>query len=245
MTTLSKHTVIRDFETIYIQLRQKESRIYSDEEVAQLPSISSKHIHYKEWKLRKASSQKLVDHLKKKKKPLDILEIGCGNGWLSRRLSTIPGSRVIGTDINFSEIQQAASVFQNIPNLHFMYTYVEPGVFKEKKFDTIIFAASIQYFESLTETISNILKLLKSGGEIHIIDSPFYSLADLRAARLRTNHYYESVGFPEMADCYFHHCYNDLGSYNYSIRYDPKAIVNKFLRNKNPFPWICIQPINS
>ena len=245
MTTLSNHTVIGDFETIYIQLRQKENRIYSDEEVAQLPSISSKHIHYKEWQVRKGSSQKLVDHLKKKKKPLDILEIGCGNGWLSRRLSTITGSRVIGTDINFSEIQQAASVFQNIPNLHFVYTYADAGVFKEKKFDTIIFAASIQYFESLTETINNTLKLLKPGGEIHIIDSPFYSLADLRAARLRTNQYYESVGFPEMADCYFHHCYDDLENYNYSTRYDPNAILNKFLRNKNPFPWICIQRINS
>ena len=67
----------------------------------------------------------------------------------------LPGSKVIGTDINFSEIQQAARVFQHVPNLHFIYTYAEPGVFKEKKFDIIIFAASIQYFESLQETISN------------------------------------------------------------------------------------------
>ncbi|MEP7374651.1 MAG: methyltransferase domain-containing protein [Chitinophagaceae bacterium] len=245
MTTLYKHTVKWDFETIYVQLRQKESRIYTDEELSRLPNISHSHIHYREWLLRKNSAQKLVTHLKKKKKVLDILEIGCGNGWFSRKLSDIPGSRVIGTDINFSEIQQAASVFQNVPNLHFMYADAEQEVFKEKKFDTIVFAASIQYFESLSETITGTLKLLKPGGEIHIIDSPFYSLAELRAARLRTNHYYESVGFPEMADCYFHHCYGDLENYNYSILYNPKAIFNKFLRNKNPFPWISIQPINS
>jgi ubiquinone/menaquinone biosynthesis C-methylase UbiE len=122
-----------------------------------------------------------------------------------------------------------------------MYVDTEPGVFEEKKFDTVVFAASIQYFESLNETISNTLKLLKPGGEIHIIDSPFYSLTELRDARLRTNHYYESVGFPEMADCYFHHCYNDLQNYNYSIRYNPKSVLNKFLRNKNPFPWISIK----
>jgi hypothetical protein len=106
----------------------------------------------------------------------------------------------------------------------------------------IVFAASMQYFESLHETINNTLKLLKPGGEIHIIDSPFYSPAELKAARLRTTHYYESVGFPEMVDCYFHHSYDELETYNYSIRYDPKAILNKFLRNKNPFPWIRIQP---
>ena len=245
MKTLYKHIVKRDFETIYVQLRQKESRIYTDDEVAQLPFISPTHVHYKEWLLRKESSRKLVDHLKKKKKALDMLEIGCGNGWLSGKLATISGSRVIGTDINFPEIQQAASVFQNVPNLHFMYADAEQGVFKEKKFDTIVFAASIQYFESLSETITGTLKLLKPGGEIHIIDSPFYSPAELKAARLRTTHYYESVGFPEMADCYFHHCYHDLENYNYSILYDPKAMLNKFLRNKNPFPWISIQPINA
>jgi len=53
-----------DFETIYTQLRQKERRIYTDEEVAQLPSISPTHIHFKEWLVRKHSSQKLVTYLK-------------------------------------------------------------------------------------------------------------------------------------------------------------------------------------
>lgn len=244
MTTLHEHIIKGDFEAIFTQLRQKEHRVYTDEEVAKLPIISSGHVHYKEWLLRKKSSQKLVAYLKKKWKALDILEIGCGNGWLSHQLSTIPGSRVIGSDINFSEIQQAANVFQNVPNLHFMYVDAEPGVFKEKRFDTIVFAASIQYFESLHKTISNTLKLLKPGGEIHILDSPFYSSPERMAAKLRTRHYYESAGFPEMADCYFHHCYDDLENYNYLKHYDPKSWRTKFLRNKNPFPWISIQTID-
>jgi len=233
-----------DFETIYTQLRQKERRIYTDEEVAQLPSISPTHIHFKEWLVRKHSSQKLVTYLKRKKKLLDILEIGCGNGWLSKKLSTIAGSRVIGTDVNFSEIQQAARVFQNIPNLHFIYVNPEASVFKEQKFDAIVFAASIQYFESLTETISHTLNLLKPGGEIHILDSAFYSLSELGPAKLRTRHYYESAGFPEMTAHYFHHRYEDLGKYNFSIRYEPQGLISKLLRNKNPFPWISIQPIH-
>jgi ubiquinone/menaquinone biosynthesis C-methylase UbiE len=243
VTTLHKHIVKRDFEMIYTQLRQKEQRVYTNEEVARLPSISPGHIHYKEWLLRKESSQKLVAYLKRKKKALDIMEIGCGNGWLSKTLSTIPESRVIGTDINFSEIQQAANVFQGIPNLHFMYVDTGLRVFKEKKFDIILFAASIQYFKSLKETINNTLKLLKPGGEIHIIDSPFYALHELMAAKLRTQHYYESAGFPEMTDYYFHHCYDDLENYSYSKHYDPKSWRAKFLRNKNPFPWISIQTV--
>jgi len=242
MTTLHHHIIPADFEMIYTRLRQKEGRVYTDEEVAQLPVIAAIHTHYQEWLVRKASSQKLIDHLKKKNKPLDILEIGCGNGWLSHRLSAIPGSKVIGTDINFTEIQQAASVFQHIPNLHFIYVQIEPEVFKEKKFDKIVFAASIQYFASLRETIKSTLELLKPDGEIHIIDSPFYSLTELLAANQRSRHYYESVGFPEMADFYFHHSLDDLKNYYYKILYDPNSLLNKLLRNKTPFHWICIQP---
>ncbi|MFC0773516.1 class I SAM-dependent methyltransferase [Terrimonas alba] len=241
MTQTGYHIAQPDFETLYIRLRRQEGRMYSDEEVINLPNIQTTHPHYKEWQLRKHSSQKLISYLKRKNKPLDILEPGCGNGWLSHRLSFIPGSRVIGTDINFTEIQQAARVFQHIPNLHFMYVYLEPGVFKEKRFDSIIFAASIQYFASINETIKNTIPLLKPGGEIHIIDSPFYQLLEVPGAQQRSRHYYESAGFSQMTDFYFHHSLDELQGYNYSVLSDPKSLPNKLPGNKNPFHWICIQ----
>lgn len=240
MNSLRQHTRPVDFETLYIQLREKEGRVYPDEEVAQLPLVSPTHAHYNEWLMRKASSQRLIRWLKKKKKPLDILEIGCGNGWLSRQLATIPSSMVIGTDINFSEVQQAARVFGEIPNLHFIYTYAELGVFKEKRFDIVIFAAAIQYFESVPETIKKALKWLKEGGEIHILDSPFYSLPELLPAKQRSRDYYESHGFPEMIGYYFHHSFEDLKKFNYKILYQPGKLMKRLSGNKNPFPWIAI-----
>jgi ubiquinone/menaquinone biosynthesis C-methylase UbiE len=157
-------------------------------------------------------------------------------------LSAIPGSRVIGTDINFLEIQQAARVFQNISYLHFIYAPVDSEFFKEKGFDTVVFAASLQYFESLTGIINSTLRLLKPGGEIHIIDSPFYSRSELLSAKQRSRVYFEAAGFSEMVNYYFHHCLDDLNIYNYSILHDPKRIFNKFSRQKNPFYWIRIQP---
>jgi ubiquinone/menaquinone biosynthesis C-methylase UbiE len=240
MTQASHHISKSDFETLYIRLRQKEGRIYSDEELIGLPDIQTTHTHYREWQLRKHSLKKLIGHLKRKNKPLDILEIGCGNGWLSHRLSIISGSKVIGTDINFTETQQAARVFQQITNLHFIYTSVERGVFKEKSFDSIIFAASIQYFSSLHETIGNTLPLLKPGGEIHIIDSPFYSVSEVLPAQQRSRHYYESVGFCQMADFYFHHSLDELKGFNYSLLFNPTSIRSRLSGNKNPFHWICI-----
>src|SRR5256885_16517519 len=99
-----------NFEESYIALRRKENRIYSDKEVAQLPDIDIQHQHFKEWMIRKASAKKLINFFKKKKQPLKILEIGCGNGWLSNQLSGIENSDVTGLDINMEELQQAGRV---------------------------------------------------------------------------------------------------------------------------------------
>jgi ubiquinone/menaquinone biosynthesis C-methylase UbiE len=236
-----KHISPDNFETIYTELRKWEKRIYTDKEVSQLPVVSSTHPHYKEWQLRQASSKKLIDYLKRKKQPVDILEIGCGNGWLSHKLADISGSKVIGTDINFTEVQQAARVFHYVPNLHFVYGHAESEVFEDSQFDVIIFAASIQYFPSLKEIIRKTLKLLKPHGEIHILDSPFYTLSEIDAARQRSILYYQSAGFPEMANWYFHHRLHDLEGFKYSIFYNPNTLLNKFLRNKNPFYQISIK----
>ncbi len=241
MVKLARHSTSVDFESLYIKLRESEGRIYSDEQVAALPAIADTHPHAKEWMIRKDSSQKLLRWLKKKKKPIHILEIGCGNGWLSHRLATIPSSMVIGTDINFYEIQQAARVFQNISNLHFVYTYGKPEVFKENRFDAVIFAAAIQYFESFHDTMQQAISWLRDDGEVHILDSPFYSGMELLAAKQRTRDYYESIGFKEMADYYFHHSYEDLKKFNFRILYQPGKLVTRLTGNKNPFPWIVIR----
>jgi len=238
---LIAHRDNNNFEELYLQLREKERRMYTDEEVLALPGINEANPHYAEWQMRKQSAERLVSYLQKKQRPLKIMEVGCGNGWLSHRLSAIPGCKVIGSDINFTEIQQAARVFQDISNLHFIYGAIDSDTFEEKQFDVIVFAASIQYFPSLPRIINNVRKLLRPNGEIHILDSHFYSLPELSAARQRSLLYYQAAGFPEMMDWYFHHCLDDIEHYHYSLLYDPNSLFNKFLRNKNPFPWILIQ----
>jgi ubiquinone/menaquinone biosynthesis C-methylase UbiE len=240
VTTQAKHIVSGDFESLYTQLRQKEGRIYTDKEVAKLPQISETHTHYKEWQLRKESSKKLIDYLKKRKSPINILEAGCGNGWLSAKLSAIKGSSVTGIDINTVELDQAKRVFDHIPGLQFKYGSINELKEGETEFDVIVFAAAIQYFHPLKKIIGAAMKYLSHTGEIHIIDSPFYTLSELGAARERSFLYYESAGFPDMANCYFHHNLDDLDQYNYSILYDPTSLFNRFLRNKNPFYWIRI-----
>jgi len=237
------HTRLADilFEKKYIFIRGIENRLYADAELAALPDIATGHTHYKEWKIRKRSSRRLIRYLASRRKSLDILEIGCGNGWLSHRLAEIPRSQVTGLDINFTELQQAARVFNDDPNLVFIQGDLRSGILSGQSFDCIVFSASIQYFPSMKKIIHYALSYLKPGGEIHIMDTPFYRTAEVETAKRRTAAYYNSLGYPEMADFYFHHIGNDLRSFHHSMLHNPHGFLQRLLGNNDPFPWVRIK----
>lgn len=228
-----------EFEQLYIDLRIHEKRMYTDEEVMWLPDVSSDHVHRHEWKIRKMSCHKLTSYLIKKKNALSILEVGCGNGWLTYHLSQIPHSNVVGLDVNLFELQQASRVFAAMPNLDFIYG--DLNELKIAKFDVIVFAASIQYFKSFSNIVQSALSRLNKEGEIHIIDSHFYHQTELEDARHRSREYFQSKGFGKMYGFYFHHALKELDEFNHEILYDPNSLVNRILKRRNPFHWVCIK----
>jgi SAM-dependent methyltransferase len=232
---------VEGFEKKYIELRQREGRVYSDDELLQLPVVPKDHPHYNEWQIRKRSCSRLVHHLEKKHSLLKILEIGCGNGWMAHQLALTPGSNVIATDINFTELQQGARVFSHIANLQFMYCDIHSDILSRMEFDCIVFAACIQYFPSLPEVVELSLQRLRTNGEIHILDSPFYKPAAIEQARRRTLEYYCGMGLPELSTHYHHHAVTELEGFPYELLYQPSSLQHYLLQNKNPFPWICIK----
>jgi protein-L-isoaspartate O-methyltransferase len=229
------------FEEYYIVARMRENRIYTDEQTALLPEIAIGHPHHKEWLIRKRSCQKLIRYLQSEKKMQHILEVGCGNGWLSFQLSKIPESRVIGLDINLTELKQAERVFNKSSKLKFVYGGFLSGILKEFAFDVIVFAASLQYFQSLPGLLNFSLQQLNQGGEIHIIDSPFYLSADIPAARERSIVYYTRLGLPELAGYYFHHSLSTFQPFNHKLLFDPYSLKNRLFGHHQPFPWIRIK----
>jgi len=225
------------FEALYITMRDKEGRIYPDGVVKLLPEVPATHPHYAEWMVRKRSSLRLIRYLAAKKRPLRILEIGCGNGWLCHRLSAIPGVMVTGLDINHPELEQAIRVFGNVDNIRFVDEVKE----MEAEIEIIIFSASIQYFPDLEEILQWSLQLLTSDGEIHILDSPLYDPEELSAARKRSVDHFTALGFPEMASRYHHYPRTALNPFNPILLYNPQSLVARLLHRKDPFPWYCIK----
>lgn len=229
------------FEELYIALRLKEGRIYSEDEIGELPVVAVSHPHYKEWLIRKRSCNKLLRYIERHGHICNILEIGCGNGWLSAQLSSCAGAKVTGLDINTVELEQARRVFHSVPNLKFTEGDIRSGILADEKFDLIVFAASIQYFESLEEILKIATRYLTLQGEIHIIDSHLYQPYEIAAAKQRSRKYFTDMGFPEMTGLYFHHCINGIDSLHFFMLYNPNSWINKLLFPRKPFHWLVIK----
>jgi ubiquinone/menaquinone biosynthesis C-methylase UbiE len=230
-----------DFEETYLDIRKKEGRIFSDKEVSVLPEIDTSHSLAGEWQIRKYSSKKLFDYLAKIPGPKNILEVGCGNGWLTHQLSLLNNSNVTGVDVNELELKQAARVFNRINNINFVLGDIFSVQFPAQ-FDFIILASSIQYFENPEKLISALLRKLSARGELYIIDSPFYSDQTVTEAKARSLQYFDSLN-SKMADRYYHHSLDQLAKFNPVVLHDPKSLLTR-IKNifevSSPFPWIRI-----
>ena len=237
------HSRLREilFEKKYIVIRSLENRLATDDELMKLPDTPAEHPHHREWEMRKRSAQHLVRYLGGRKKVLEILEVGCGNGWLTHQLAELPGTKVTGVDINFTELQQAARVFSNDPNLRFIHGDIRSDTLGDRRFDVIVFAAAIEYFPSLKKILHFSLTLLKPGGEIHVIDSPFFRPEQIERAKRQSQAYFASFGYPEMAEYYYHHPIGDLRSFHFVLLHNPHSVRSRFMRVNNPYPWIRIK----
>lgn len=243
LNILSDTSQFKEQETLYGALREKEGRLYSDEIVKMLPYINEQHPLSHEWKIRAASFEKLKKHLSAKNTSLQILDLGCGNGWMGNGLTQINNSKTTCLDINLSELEQGARVFHENENLKFIYGDIFDEGITSSEYDVIIIASAIQYFPHLDKLISRLLTLLKTAGEIHIVDSPIYSQLTVTQAMKRSEYYYEKIGFESMKSYYHHHTWDDFGKFTFSVK--NRSLLDhvklKFFRITNLFfPWVVI-----
>ena len=231
------------FEENYIQVREKEGRIYSENEIKMLPFLTD-HALANEWKLRNRSTKRLCKYFSAKSGKV-LIDIGCGNGWFSHLLSDNKDLKVIGLDINTYELELATKIFSK-DNLMFMFGDIFSLNIPKESIDYFTLNACIQYFPDPDKLFERLLFLLKTGGEVHVIDSPLYSISQVDQAKQRTLNYFTELGYPGMTKFYHHHTWGQLADWEYDVLYQPgrlnplKKIINK---PDSPFPWIKISKI--
>ena len=194
------------FSARYAAVRGEEGRLLRDEDVLLLPRGGTGQLA-EEWKVRADSARRLVDTLRRWKGGARILEVGCGNGWLSALLHRA-GHQVLGIDACVPEVEQAARIF-NGP----VFALADPwwARLPAGGFDVVVFAESIQYFADVQAILDRAQELLAEGGEVHVLDSILYPDASAAQAALeRSKAYYAATGHPEMATHYHAHRLPDL-----------------------------------
>lgn len=234
-----------NFEMAYQQTREKEGWLLDNAIVANLPAIEKGKPNWKMWRMRENSSKRFNRYLKKKQSPLNILEIGSGNGWFSNAMKrTCPAANVFGLDVNLIELKQAADVFKD-ENIFWLYANLFETNLPEKYFDVIVLNASLQYFESVQTLLQRLFEILKVDGEIHLLDSPFYAIDEIEGAKKRSEKYFELLKSSAMKGYYHHHSWQDLKTYFPQFFYSPNKYWNKFLATvgiyQSPFHWLVIK----
>lgn len=231
------------FEKLYLQVRKKENRIYSDDEIKLLPYASKLNPHKNEWSLRTKSFMRFKEYLSQKKTKLNILDLGCGNGWLAGQLVKEFEHNYFCVDVNLAELEQGARVFEN-KNISFIYSDIFKTSLAANTFDLVIINSALQYFQDVSALMKELFFISKTYGEVHIIDTPFYHPDEIMAAKNRTLKYYSSIGYSVMASKYFHHTLEEFKYLRYSYLYNPNSLKSKLSKiifdQDSPFPWILV-----
>jgi ubiquinone/menaquinone biosynthesis C-methylase UbiE/uncharacterized protein YbaR (Trm112 family) len=130
------------------------------------------------WRMRAAAFHTLVAEIveplsSQKRRPLKIVDVGAGNGWLAYRLAQgghdlaavdLLTNRVDGLgahacyDAAFTAVQ---AEFQRLP-------------LTGKQADLVIFAAALHYAASAGEALREALRVLRPDGKLVVMESPTY-----------------------------------------------------------------------
>lgn len=102
-----------------------------------------------------------------------VLDVGCGPGFFAGGLAGLVGAagRVDGVDINARFVSDANARFdqQAQINFHHITDHVLP--FADACFDRVICKNVLEYVPDLARTLSELHRVTKVGGKIHVIDS--------------------------------------------------------------------------
>jgi SAM-dependent methyltransferase len=106
-------------------------------------------------------------------KPFSFLDVGCGNGWVVRKISENPKcKKAIGIDKSKKMIVQAKKNKSNSKEIY-IHTNLESWRYSGK-FDYIFSMESLYYAESITIALKKIFQLLKPGG-VFFCGTDFYT----------------------------------------------------------------------
>jgi len=106
-------------------------------------------------------------------RPLDILDLGAGNAWMSYRLAQ-RNHRPVAVDI-FSDVRDGLRAARHYPTpILPVEAEFDHLPFLSSSFDLVIYNASIHYSTNYETTLAEARRCLRPAGLVAILDSPVY-----------------------------------------------------------------------
>jgi SAM-dependent methyltransferase len=169
------------FRAEYGAHRAAEGRALNCQDALSLPYISSGPLA-RQWAVRARSFDALVRRVlmpatAERTRPLDLLDLGAGNGWLCYR-AALAGHSAVAVDVRDDVIDGlgAGKYYQNRTRgqFHRVVASFDALPLPQAAFDVAVFNAALHYALDLPEVLREAIRAVRAGGRLVIIDSPFY-----------------------------------------------------------------------
>jgi ubiquinone/menaquinone biosynthesis C-methylase UbiE len=148
-----------------------------------------------QWRMRATTYHYLESRLLPQQ-PLDILDIGAGNGWLSNRLAQ-SGHRPVAVDIFTDGLDGLAAALHYGVTFPLVEAEFDGLPFAGRQFDWAIFNSSLHYSADYRQTLLEALRCLRPEGQVVVLDSPIYRRPEhgVRMREERHSQFERTYGF--------------------------------------------------
>lgn len=185
--------VLDRFRLDYARQRASEGRSHRGAELASLPYLASGPLA-RQWQVRARTFDAFLARIvrpmsRRQSKPLRVLDLGAGNGWLCHRLA-LEGHRCTAIDIRDDDVDGlgAAAELSRIASFERVIAPFEHLPMPDRSADLAVFNASLHYATELAPVLAAASRTLAPGGCIAVLDSPFYAAEADGQAMVREKH---------------------------------------------------------
>jgi len=158
-----------------------------------------------DWKIRAAGFDALLDQVVlpaqvRLGRPLRLLDLGAGNGWLSNRLAG-RGHAVVAVDVLDNDFDGLGCACYYESTFAMVQAEFDCLPFTDRSADLVIFNASLHYAPDMAASLAQARRVLDAGGFIVVMDTPVYHNGESGAAMVRERQarFVEQYGFPSDA----------------------------------------------
>jgi SAM-dependent methyltransferase len=169
------------FREAYGAHRAAEGRRHDRAELLALPYLASGQLA-RQWAVRARTFDAfialvLAPAMRRLGRPIQLIDLGAGNGWLCRR-AVLAGCEAVAVDIRDDDVDGLGAAMPYLENGRRRFDRVvatfDDLPVADGRFDIAVFNASLHYATDLAAALREARRVVRDGGRIVILDSPFY-----------------------------------------------------------------------